>query len=99
MEDTTPAARPPLSRKRLSPPFQVEEELLAPEAAAVAAEGTALVDDAVARHHHRDAVVAVGLADRPHGRRLAQRPRDVVVRARLAVRDFLQLGPDGALEQ
>ena len=41
----------------------VEEELLSPEAAAVAAEGAVAADDAVAGDDDRDAVVAVGPAD------------------------------------
>ena len=58
----------PLSGRGL---LQVEQILLAPQAAAVAAEVAVLVDDAVAGNQDRDAVQAVGPADGAHGRGVA----------------------------
>ena len=47
--------------------FEVEQELFAPEAAAVAAELAALVDDAMTRKHDGQAILPVGATDRALG--------------------------------
>src|SRR5262245_45232482 len=62
--------------------LEPEQPLLAPEAAAVAAELAALVHDTVAGDHDRDAVHAVGGADRAHRVGRADLDGDVLIRAR-----------------
>jgi len=80
-------------------PLEVEEPALAPQAAAIAGEGAVGAHHPVARHHHRDPVVAVGPGHRPHRARLAEEAGLVGVAPRLAVRDRPQHLPDPLLER
>jgi hypothetical protein len=79
--------------ERLAGALEVQQRVLAPQPAAVAAELAALVDHAVAGDHDRDPVHAVGAAHGARGLGRAHRARQVLVRARLAVRDLQELGP------
>src|SRR5207248_2734601 len=81
------------------PPFQVEQELLPPQAAAVAAEPAAGVHDPVARDQDADAVLAVGPADRPAPTRRADCLGDIGIGTRLPVGDAAELLPDGGLKR
>src|SRR5262245_32755645 len=60
------------SEKPLALALEVEQELLPPQPAAIAAELAVLVHHAVAGNHNGDAVEAVGAAHRPHGFGLPQ---------------------------
>src|SRR5262249_25079385 len=79
--------------------FEVEQKLLSPQAAAVAAELAAFVDDAVAGDDDGDAVGAVGSADRTLSRGGADRAGDVFVRPRFAVGDSQEFVPQALLER
>src|SRR5262249_42921977 len=78
--------------------LQVEQELLPPKPAAAAAELAALVYDAGAGGHNRDAGRAIGPARRPRCLGLTNGNGDVLVRTRFAKRDLQQLAPHTSLE-
>src|SRR4029079_5859174 len=86
-------------RKRGLTPFQLQQALLAPQAAAVADRRAVLADDAVAGDPDRDAVHAVGAADGAYRLGGVDGVRDVGVGAHLAVRDRQQRLPDPLLER
>src|SRR5262245_47734453 len=79
--------------------LEIEEPLLAPQAAAVADEGAVLADHPMARDDDGDPVHAVRAPDRAHRLRRSDAARDRVVGAHLAVRDLQQLLPDALLER
>src|SRR3954464_5642465 len=79
--------------------LDLEEGLLALDAAGVAGEGAVGADHPVAGDDDRDGVAAVGQADRAGGGvGLAEPLRDRAVRRGVAVADLEQLSPDGLLE-
>src|SRR4051795_3982961 len=79
--------------------LDLEQGLLALDAAGVAGQRAVGTDHAVARDDDRDRVAAVGQADGARGGvGLAEPPRDLAVRRGVAVADREQLAPDRALE-
>src|SRR5579883_86182 len=75
-----------------------EQPALSVQAGGVAGEGAVGAHDAVTRDDDGDRVGAGGGADGADGGRAPDAPRDLAVRARLAVRDVAQRAPDGELE-
>jgi RNA polymerase sigma-70 factor (ECF subfamily) len=73
--------------------LQVEQKLLAPQAAAIAAQLAVLIHHAVARNQDGDAVHAVGRAHRSHRPRVADLAGHVLVGAGAAIRDIQQRRP------
>src|SRR5262245_35147824 len=78
--------------------FEIEQELLPPQPAAVAAELAVLVDDAVARNHDGDAIEAVGAADGALSAGRADASGHVFVGAGVAIGNVAQLIPDAAFK-
>src|ERR1022692_3423226 len=73
--------------------FQLQQQPLAPQPAAVAAQFAVLVDHAMTRNQNRDPVAPVGSA---HGARCSgtpNRPRQFLIGARLAIGDPQQARP------
>src|SRR5262245_13783474 len=79
--------------------LELQQELLALDAAAVPGQAAAAADHTVARHDDADRVAAVGQPDRAGTRRAADALRQFAVRFGLAVRDVSQGGPDPLLER
>src|ERR1035441_7068153 len=78
--------------------LQLQQQTLAPQTAAVAAQFAVLIDHAMTRNQNGDPVAPVGGA---HGARCSgtpHRPRQVLIGARFAVRDPEQARPHLALE-
>src|SRR5262245_19733038 len=75
-----------------------EQRALERQPAAVAREAARSTDHAVTRHDEPDRIRTVRRADAARGLRLPDRPSNLAVAARLAVRDRQQRVPDGALE-
>jgi len=81
------------------PALEVEQVLLAFQAAAVAGEVTRGSDDAVAGHDDADRVASIGQADRPGGAGASDPLGELAVGPCFAVRDLPQSGPHGALKR
>src|SRR5262245_48284950 len=97
---TSPAARArPGRRSEECVLLDLEQRLLALDAAGVPGQGAVGSDHPVARDDDRDRVAAVGESDGPGGGvGLAEPLRDLAVRRGVAVPDLQQLTPDGPLE-
>jgi hypothetical protein len=83
----------------VSTALEVEQVLLAFQAAAVAGEVTRGSDDAVAGHDDADRVASVGQADRPGGAGASDPLGELAVGPCFAVRDLPQSGPHDALKR
>src|SRR5688572_14091474 len=79
--------------------LDVEEPLLAPQPPTVARQLSVATDDAVARDHDRDPVVAVRARDGADRVRASDTRSLFPIASRLAVGDCPQLGPHGFLER
>src|SRR5215470_8965005 len=79
--------------------FELEQEFLALDAAAVAGQLAVRPDHAVTWDDDRDRVAAVSRADRARGFRTADPPRQFAVTDRRAVGNLLQFGPDALLKR
>src|SRR5262249_39637504 len=77
----------------------LQEPALALDPSAVAAQPPVGGDDAVARHHQRDRILAVGGAHRAYGLRAADAARQLSIRPGGANRDPAQRRPDTLLER
>ncbi len=76
----------------------VQQPLLSPQAAAVAAEFTVLPNDAVARNHDRDAILAIGTTNGPLSTRVFQSFGHRGVRRRFAAGNLTKPVPDPFLK-
>jgi hypothetical protein len=81
------------------PALEVEQVLLALQAAAVTGQVTSGAHDAVAGHDDADRVASVGQADRPGGAGPSDPLGELAVGPRFAVRNLPQSGPHGALKR
>src|SRR6266571_1768323 len=78
--------------------FVIQQPLLAPAPAAIAAERPVGSNHPMARDDDRDAVLAVDAADGADGARRSDAARHVRIRPRLAVGDLAERAPRGELE-
>jgi len=74
--------------------FEIEQELLAPEAAAIPAHLAVLVDHAMTGNDDGDAILAVGPADRADCTRMGDRMSQPLVRLSFSIRNIEQSLPD-----
>ena len=79
--------------------FELQQACFDVDSAREADEFARRADDAMARHHDRDRIAAVGRSDRARLPQVAQLLREIAVRARLAVRDREQRVPNRLLER
>lgn len=80
-------------RASLLAALQVEQQLLPPQPAPVPTELPVLVHDAVTGDENREPILTVRVSHRPLRTRRADRPPELLVRVRLAVRDLAQRVP------
>src|SRR5262245_27717057 len=78
--------------------FQIEQELLPPQSAAIASKSAALVDDAMARNDDGDAIEAIRRADGANGLAVADGNGNVFIRTSRAIGNLQQLRPHAALK-
>src|ERR1035441_1026438 len=78
--------------------FQLQQQTLAPQPAAIAAQLPVLIDHAMTRNQNRDPIASVGGAHRARRSGTPNRPRQFLVGPRFAVGDPQQARPHLALE-
>src|SRR5918993_448896 len=78
--------------------FEVQQELFAAQASAIAAQVAVLLDDAMAGNEYRNPVHAVRPADGPHGLRCADVLSEIAIGSRLAIRHLQEFLPNALLK-